>query len=484
MLGIRRKNIFFKDRSNQTLLPPVEEQNVGEVSFELIKINRHGSRQNRTLTMSEKGVSNKKGKHCQWYFPSNEVYSIEKDKSSPSRFTIGVIRYYDFECNTPGDTDKVIEKFEEFYKNHKKESTDVSSHNSSSNSLKDDKKLTVDDFEVVKKLGKGSFSNVFLVRKKDTKQYMAMKVLDKTELKRRNQVEHTNTEKSILSQYKHPFLVKLYYSFQNHEKLYMCLEYLHGGELFQHLKEAKRFPENLARFYAAEIILAMEFLHSKDIIYRDIKPENILVDHEGHLKLTDFGLSKEGITSAGGKTAGVKTRTFCGTPDYLAPEIIKGVSHGKAVDWWGVGVLLFEMMTGQPPFTGSNHKELYQHIISDDVIFPEHIPPSARSLIRALLTKEPEKRIGTKNTQEIKSHEFFEGIDWTLLYEKKIDPPFKPHIDTTFDENIMDRLARDRRSSELNLVLPQTDGSNALSVSPNFTGFTFMSQSVLNSTEH
>ena len=291
-------------------------------------------------------------------------------------------------------------------------------------------------------------------------------------------MEHTNTEKSILSQFTHPFLVRLYCSFQNHEKLYMGLEYLHGGELFQHLKEAKRFPENLARFYAAEVILAIDFLHSKDIIYRDIKPENILVDENGHLKLTDFGLSKTGITSAGGKTAGVKTRTFCGTPDYLAPEIIKGVSHGKAVDWWGVGVLLFEMMTGQPPFTGSNHKELYQHIISDDVIFPEHIGSAGRSLIRGLLTKEPEKRLGTKGTQEIKSHEFFDGIDWSLLSEKKIDPPFKPQIDTSFDEKQLDQMSKDRRNSDMTLILPQTDASN-LSASPNFSGFTYMNRSVL-----
>jgi len=481
--AVRRKNFFLKDRSSQTLLPPTADDAMDEeFSFDLVKINRHGSRQSRTLVLSPSGIKNTKGKSCKWYFPTGDVFSIEKDKASPSRCTIGVIRYYDFQCASPAECDRVIEKFEDLFTNYKKASKmSTSGNHSFSLSAPREKngRVSVDDFEVVKRLGKGSFSNVFLVRKKDTKQMLAMKVLDKSELKRRNQVEHTNTEKNILSQYSHPFIVKLYYSFQNHEKLYMCLEYLHGGEMFQHLKEAKRFPEALSRFFVAEVILALEFLHSKDIIYRDIKPENILVGADGHLKLTDFGLSKEGITSAGGKATGTKTRTFCGTPDYLAPEIIKGISHGKAVDWWGIGVLLFEMLTGHPPFTGSNHKELYQHIVSDEVIFPEHVQQPARSLIRGLLCKEPENRLGSKTAAEIKNHEFFSGLDWEMVYEKKIDPPFKPtRVD--IDEHTVDMLTKGRRSSEINLVLPQTECSN-LGASPNFTGFSYMNSSYLGS---
>ena len=176
MLGLRRKNIFFKDRSNQTLLPPDAVEQVEETSFDLVKINRHGSRQNRTLTMSEKGGSNKKGKSCQWYFPANEVFSIEKDKSAPCRFTIGVIRYYDFEAHSASEMEKVIDKFDELYKNHKKEKKDKEiSGDKEDGIIRDDKKLTIDDFEMIKRLGKGSFSNVFLVRKKDNKQLMAMK---------------------------------------------------------------------------------------------------------------------------------------------------------------------------------------------------------------------------------------------------------------------------------------------------------------------
>jgi serine/threonine protein kinase len=197
---------------------------------------------------------------------------------------------------------------------------------------------------------------------KESERFFAMKVLLKSELQKRNQVEHTNTEKHILSQYTHPFLVKLYFSFQTTDKLYMCLEYVNGGELFYYLKKftfifkfrSKKFPESLVAFYAAEILLALEFLHQHDIIYRDLKPENILVSSDGHLKLTDFGLSKQGINSIGYNDESEfgneekTTYTFCGTPDYLAPEIIQGKPHGKAVDWWGFGILIYEMITGKP----------------------------------------------------------------------------------------------------------------------------------------
>lgn len=284
----------------------------------------------------------------------------------------------------------------------------------------------LDDFELLRIIGTGSFAKVMLVRKKDTSKLYAMKVLKKEEIVRRNQVGHTRTERTILSRMQHPFMVKLRYSFQSELKLYMVLDYIRGGELFYHLRRAGRFPEDKARFYIAEVILALDCLHRHNVIYRDLKPENILLSLDGHIKLTDFGLSKEGITSVGGKGEGQTATTFCGTPEYLAPEIITGIGHGKAVDWWSVGIMLYEMLVGRPPFASQNRNQLYLNTIKGQITWPPSMSPLARDLLSRLLHRRPEERLGSRSVDDIKQHHFFDGLDWAKLEKKKVTPPFKP----------------------------------------------------------
>nr|CAG4715903.1 unnamed protein product [Naegleria fowleri] len=379
------------------------------------------------------------------------------------------------------------------------------------------KKIGIHSFELLKVIGEGSFSKVCLVRKKDTRQIYALKVLDKAEIKRRNQVEHTITEKRVLSNHRHPFIIKMYHSFQAEDKLYMCLQFIPGGELFGHLRRVHRFPLELAKFYLCEVVLAIEYLHNNNIIYRDLKPENILLHSDGHIKLTDFGLAKEGITSAGGNAAGTKTRTFCGTPDYLSPEIIKGLPHGKAVDYWSMGVLLFEFLTGRSPFRGSNRKELYEQIIHTHPIYPKEITecttktilvyddpikgvkynqPVERSvvvdLLDRLLVKKPEERLGANGIHEIKGHPFFEDVDWDLMLQKQIPPPFKPPLSDNPNENLQKILGNHinengtltsdnlLNAKEQGMIMPKTPFK--ASQSPSFTGFSYDAEGFLAST--
>ncbi|KAF8948556.1 hypothetical protein BGZ52_006786, partial [Haplosporangium bisporale] len=212
-----------------------------------------------------------------------------------------------------------------------------------------------------------------------------MKVLKKFEVVRLKQVEHINSEKQILSQVHFPFIVNLFTTFQDDRNLYMLLEYVIGGELFSHLRKAGRFTNDMTRFYAAEIVLAIEYLHARDIIYRDLKPENLLLDSSGHIKITDFGFAKR---------VEDRTWTLCGTPEYLAPEIIQSKGHGKAVDWWALGILIFEMLAGYPPFFDDNPFGIYEKILAGRIYFPSHIDSAAKDLIKKLLTADRTKRLG------------------------------------------------------------------------------------------
>lgn len=288
--------------------------------------------------------------------------------------------------------------------------------------------LTTKDFQLLATLGQGSYGKVLQVRKKDTGRVYAMKIIKKETLIRRQKVQHTKSEKAILiAANSHPFLVGLKYSFQSDDKLYLVLDYIAGGELFYHLQQARRFDEDRARFYAAEILLALEFLHEHGVIYRDLKPENVLLDMNGHIALTDFGLCKEGIGYSD------MTSTFCGTPEYMAPEMLSKVPYGKAVDWWSFGTLLFEMLAGLPPFYNKNSPLMVKMIMEADIKFPPFFSEDAKSICAGLLMRDPAQRLGTNGVEEVKAHSFFRAIDWEKVYNKEIEPPFKPKLRSTTD---------------------------------------------------
>lgn len=250
-----------------------------------------------------------------------------------------------------------------------------------------------------------------------------MKVLKKEHIIKRNQVEHTKTERNVLEKLEHPFIVTLQYAFQTDKKLYLVLDYCAGGELFFHLGKAGKFPESRARFYAAEIVLALEYLHSQNIIYRDLKPENILLDSDGHVKLTDFGLSKEGVTD------NHSAHSFCGTPEYLAPEILRRAGHGKGADWWSLGALLYEMLTGMPPFYSRDRDRLFEKILHSELRFPMYFSKPARQILSQLMNRNPKRRLGTINgAQEIRRHTFFANVDWKAMISRQLPVPFKPHL--------------------------------------------------------
>jgi len=282
----------------------------------------------------------------------------------------------------------------------------------------------LDDFALVKVLGKGSYGKVMLVRGTRDNNLYAMKMLRKENVIKRNQVEHTKTERAVLEAVSHPFIVTLHYAFQTPKKLYMVMEYCPGGELFFHLSRAGRFTEGKTRFYIAETSSAVAYLHKLNVIYRDLKPENLLIDGEGHVKITDFGLSKEGIED------NYSAMTMCGTPEYLAPEILDKRGHGKAVDWYSVGALTFEMLTGLPPFYTKDRQKLFERIRKSELLYPDYVTPLAKGFLQALLSRDPEKRLGSaaNGGEMVKGHEFFQGLDWAALEGRRIKPPFQPTL--------------------------------------------------------
>jgi len=332
-----------------------------------------------------------------------------------------------------------------------------------------EKNVGPEDFDLLKVLGRGSFGKVMLVRKKDTKEIFAMKILKKAALIKRKEVAHTKSERNVLENIDHPFIIQLRYSFQTKDKLYFVLEYVNGGELFFHLQRERRFKEDRARFYAAEILLALEHLHSIGVIYRDLKPENILLCPDGHIRLTDFGLCKEGL-----KYDDSVTHTFCGTPEYLAPETLKGKGYGKPVDWWSLGILLFEMLTGNPPFYDRNLNTMYKNILERDITFPSYISAEGRSLVAGLTKKQADERFGCgpSGCEEIKSHPFFMHIDWEGLAKRTVDPPFKPQVKADTDVSNFDPMFTDERVEE-SLV---TDSYLSATMQDNFKGWTYNPQ--------
>ncbi|KAG5180123.1 putative protein kinase [Tribonema minus] len=280
------------------------------------------------------------------------------------------------------------------------------------------------DFEQMRVIGKGSFGKVTLVRKRSCGRLFAMKALAKSHLERSKQVEHTRTERHVLGRIKHPFIVGMHYAWTTRAKVYFVLDYCAGGELFFHLSQRKRMPEYMARFYAAEITLALEHLHGCDIAYRDLKPENIILDMEGHIKLADFGLAKTGVRhSAHGATS------LCGTPEYLSPEILNRRGHGTAVDWWGLGMVIFEMLTGLPPWYTTDRRKLFQRLRSGPLSFPAGVVScTAADAIARLLRRDPLARLGggARGASDVKDHPFFKSVDWRALLAREVRPPFAP----------------------------------------------------------
>ena len=297
-------------------------------------------------------------------------------------------------------------------------------------------KITIDDFQIVKVLGTGAFGKVSLVYNEELKRYFAMKSLKKEYIKKYQQTKHTKEERKIMEKIDYPFISKLYYAFQTKKSLFMITEFMAGGEMFHHLHECGHFDENRTRFYIAELVLAIDHLHKNNILYRDLKPENILLDEIGHIKLTDFGLSK--IMNNIEKD---KTYTVCGTPIYVAPEVLSGRGYNKLVDWWSLGVLLYEFLAGYSPFREMKNRidlNIYKRKLKQDPL----ISDTAFDLIKKLCQTNVEERLG-KNVKEIKNHKFFEDIDWVKLEKKQITPPFKPKIRYQGDVRNFDKMFTD-----------------------------------------
>ncbi|XP_064177137.1 protein kinase C epsilon type-like [Anguilla rostrata] len=300
------------------------------------------------------------------------------------------------------------------------------------------KRLNLSDFLFIKVLGKGSFGKVMLAELRGTDEVYAVKVLKKDVILQDDDVDCTLTEKRILAlARRHPYLTQLFCCFQTKDRLFFVMEYVNGGDLMFQIQRSRKFDESRSRFYAAEVTSALMFLHQNGVVYRDLKLDNILLDADGHCKLADFGMCKEGILN------GVTTTTFCGTPDYIAPEILQELEYGPSVDWWALGVLMYEMMAGQPPFEADNEDDLFESILHDDVLYPVWLSKEAVSILRAFMTKTPHKRLGCVLSQggeeAIRTHPFFREIDWVLLEQRKIKPPFKPRIKTKRDVNNFDQ---------------------------------------------
>nr|CCD12967.1 unnamed protein product [Trypanosoma congolense IL3000] len=287
-------------------------------------------------------------------------------------------------------------------------------------------KVSLSDFEITATVGKGSFSRVYVAVEKATNKRYAIKEMKKEVIEREQMTDHIFAEKFILQKISHPFIVSLHYAFQTKRCLYLVMDFLAGGELFYHLGAVTTFDEWRAKFYCGEIALALGYLHAHDIIYRDLKPENAVLDKDGHVCLTDFGLAKMDVHDA-------SNFTFCGTPEYLAPEFLLGKPHGKAVDWWSLGILLYEMLEGIPPFYSENLNVMYDKILCAELKFGVEgeegnelpvISEEAQDLLRRLLDRDAATRL--QDVEELKAHPFFRDIDWEKLVRREIDPPFHP----------------------------------------------------------
>ncbi|KAL0222547.1 hypothetical protein RCL1_002401 [Eukaryota sp. TZLM3-RCL] len=289
---------------------------------------------------------------------------------------------------------------------------------------------SLEELELIRIIGTGSFSNVYLAQHKSTQVYCALKVMKKSRVIDTRQVQHIVNEKCILGSIAldHPFTIKLLGSFQDKQNVYIVMEFVQGGELFRYLRRSGRFSLEQTIFYAAQVVLVLAHLHQHNTIYRDIKPENILLDSLGYIKLCDFGFAKV-IQS--------NTYTLCGTPEYLAPEVITNRGHSHGVDWWSLGILIYEMLEGHSPFAGDSPYATYEKILAGQIVFPSHFDTVTKDLIRRLLTPDKARRLGClrNGATDVMNHKFFRNIDWNALLRKKIPAPFVPDVKSAGDHS-------------------------------------------------
>jgi len=464
-------------------------------SNQMIKINRKGKEQTRTLLITDKAVYSCKPKSVtkvQRKIPLLEIASITLSTIS-GEFVLHIPREYDyrFKSNDKENVAKALKngfakisngkvlpvqsieeeellsqtvtkvqmrdmtseerenrilKFREtMEKGMPRQATDDNEEKHEGNVVNmlgtEATKVGPDDFDFLKVIGRGAFGKVMQVKYKKTDEIYAMKILKKKQIVDSNQIVHTRSERKILEALQHPFLMTLRFAFQTDSKLYFVLDYYRGGELFFHLKKETKFKEEVSQFFVAEVALALGHLHSKDIIYRDLKPENILLDKTGHICLTDFGLSKDL------EPMSLESHTFCGTPEYLAPEILQKQGHGMAVDWWSLGILCYELCTGQPPFYHKNLHTMYRKIRTNDPRFPAHIKGPCKDFISKLLIRNPKERLGSggEDVLELQKHRWFNNLDWDDLLQLKIEPPYKPEVKSVMDmTNFSEEFTREK----------------------------------------
>ena len=382
-----------------------QDKNKKDKPYEGVKAKSHGEDSKKDESYyrkaNESEVHNEKSKEVESKTISKDV----KRKTCTESKEISDFDYYHF-------LNKCKDRFEDKWKNQ------VPS-----------KKPSLEDFQRLTTLGTGTFGRVVLVKQHSNETHYAMKILEKQKVVKLKQVDHTLNEKRILECVSFPFIVNMVSHFKDNSNLYMVLEFVPGGELFKHLRNVGKFEETHSRFYAAQIVLAFEYLHHLGVIYRDLKPENILVDSRGYIKISDFGFAK--------RVRG-RTWTLCGTPDYLAPEIILGKGYNKAVDWWALGVLLYEMVAGFPPFFAEQHIKLYEKILSGKARFPRHFSQDLRDLLRNLLRVEMTRRFGVNDVNDIKSHAWFSTTEWIAIYQRKVEAPLIPKVKSPGDTSQFD----------------------------------------------
>ena len=356
---------------------------------------------------------------------------------------------------------------------NKNEINIIESNNEEENEHPLNIKLTYNDFQPIKLLGRGSFGEVILVRLKSTKKVYAMKILDKKILKMKKQQNHTKTERDLMVKINNPFIVNIKSAFQDDTNLYLVSEFMQGGDMFFHMHDGQIviFSHDKTRFYILELVLALESLHKNNMVYRDLKPENILLDSKGHVKLTDFGLSK--IL----EDEDDKAFTLCGTPQYLAPEVLLKKGYDKMVDWWSLGCVMYEMLMGRLPFAikrGMINLKIYEKKVD----YPRKISNEARDLIEKFLVVNPTERLGygPNGTDDIKNHPFFNGVDWDLAIQKKYKPPFIPKLKNDVDLRYFDNCFTDEPigGPKRRITIRDRDREP----SNEYKGFTYMAESV------